>query len=153
MSSADQERDLPALTVARIFSYELPHRIHSAQIYPVIAPNGSTVIVYGHDRGLRILWRGGRRRKEDAQSARRPRRNGTASGGDVIVIDDDDEEPQQNAQSEQSNFEEDEDEQDPDCPYPGVIQAVDLDLDAEVLHLAIPPVSYTHLTLPTKRIV
>ncbi|KAK4549062.1 hypothetical protein LTR36_007518 [Oleoguttula mirabilis] len=121
-------------------SYELAHRIHSAHIYPITAPNGSTVIVYGHDRGLRILWRGGRRRKEDAPPASRPPTNGTTRNHEVIVIDDDDDDvqPPLKEQAQQEEYEADEDELDPDCPYSTIIQAVDVDLGTEVLALAIP---------------
>ena len=40
-----------------ICSYDLPHRIHTARIYPLIALSGSTVIVYGHENGIRVVWR------------------------------------------------------------------------------------------------
>ncbi|KAM3422226.1 hypothetical protein BST61_g2591 [Cercospora zeina] len=86
-------------------SYELPHRIHTAHIYPVTAPNGSTVVVYGHARGLRVLWRGGRRRKQ--QAAR-------GNADDSSSIDD--------------VYEAEEEEQDTDCPFPGIIQDLDIEL-------------------------
>ncbi|KAK5701434.1 hypothetical protein LTR17_022593 [Elasticomyces elasticus] len=108
-------------------SYDLPHRLHSAQLYPIPAPNGSTIVIYAHDRGLRLLWRGGRRRRE------RSRTNGSAQDQDIIIIDDDDDEPQL-----QEELEDDEDELDPDCPYPPITSSVDIDFEAEVLHLAIP---------------
>lgn len=41
-------------------SYELPQRVYAAKVYPLQAPNGSTVTVYSHEHGLTILWRGGR---------------------------------------------------------------------------------------------
>ena len=34
--------------------------MHVAATYPFTAPNGSEIIVCGHDKGLYILWRGGR---------------------------------------------------------------------------------------------
>ncbi|KAK5126310.1 hypothetical protein LTR85_010546 [Meristemomyces frigidus] len=122
-------------------SYELPHRIHCSHIYPVTAPNGSTVIVYGHERGLRILWRGGRRRKTSGPQASHPQPNGARRNKDVIVIDDDEEDDVQappKGHSEKGEYEADEDEQDPDCPYPAIIEEVDVDLGTEVLALAIP---------------
>lgn len=41
-------------------SYEFSHRLNAAKVYPLQAPNGSTIVVYGHEYGLSILWRGGR---------------------------------------------------------------------------------------------
>ncbi|TKA78970.1 hypothetical protein B0A55_02550 [Friedmanniomyces simplex] len=115
-------------------SYELPHRVHSAQLYPTQAPNGSTVIVYAHDRGLRILWRGGRRRRESPYTSSRV--SGRAHDPDVIILDDGDEDMDGAEPGDQ--LEDEEDELDPDCPYPNIIQEVDIELDAEVLHLAVP---------------
>ena len=112
--------------------YDLPHRIHSSQIYPLPAPNGSTVIVYGHDRGVRILWRGGRRQR-DAPKA--PQANGASRSQDIITIDDSEEESQQEPSAQ---FEDEEDELDPDCPYPSIIQDVEVGLGVEVLHVAVP---------------
>lgn len=42
-------------------AYDLPHRIRCARIYPVQCSNGSTLVLYGHDQGIRVLYRGGRR--------------------------------------------------------------------------------------------
>ncbi|KAK3620436.1 hypothetical protein LTR56_023408 [Elasticomyces elasticus] len=112
-------------------SYDLPHRVHSAQLYPIPSANGSTILIYAHDRGLRLLWRGGKRRRRQEPPSRT---NGSARDQDIIIIDDDDaNEPQL-----QDELEDDEDELDPDCPYPPIISSVDIDFGAEVLHLAIP---------------
>jgi hypothetical protein len=130
-------------------SYELNHRIYASHIYPVTAPNGSTAIIYGHDRGLRILWRGGRRPKAQPspQPATRQWPNGS-SKKDVIAIDDSDEEVQPQAtESKQEQWEAEEDELDPDCPYPDMLQEVDVDLDAEVLRIAVPQLP----TAPSQR--
>lgn len=42
-------------------TYDLPHRIRCARIHPTPCSNGSTLVLYGHDQGLRVLYRGGRR--------------------------------------------------------------------------------------------
>lgn len=109
-----------------LLAYELPHRLHCAQPYPILAPNGSTILLYGHERGLRILWRGGRRPKDNV--TKRP--NGAPKAADVIVIDgsDDESHPNSTAPFEGAEFEDDEDEVDPDSPYPPIIQDLDLDL-------------------------
>jgi hypothetical protein len=110
-------------------SYELQHRTFSSRIYPVAAPNGSTVIVYGHSTGIRILWRGGRRRREGhAQNATGPHVNGRRQGQEQAPGSDD----------APPAFEDEEDEIDPDCPYPSLIQDVDVQIDVEALHLAVP---------------
>jgi hypothetical protein len=49
-------------------AYDLPHRIHCARIYPVPCANGSTLLLYGHSQGIRVLYRGGRRPKPSDSS-------------------------------------------------------------------------------------
>ena len=92
-----------------------------------------------------MLWRGGKRPKEEpANKPAQPQTNGVGKGKEVevIVIDSDDNEPQkEELDAPDDEFEEREDEQDPDCPYPSVIQDLDMDLGSEVLHLAVPSVA------------
>lgn len=126
-------------------SYDLPNRIHCSAIYPLPAPNGSEVIIYGHDRGLRVLWRGGNRRKESAgRSAARSRSNGADHG----VIDDDvDDIPQwqdgAHDQEDSNEYDDFNEEDDPDCAYPHIIQDLDIPHDSPVLHIAVPSISPT----------
>jgi hypothetical protein len=87
-------------------AYDLPHRIRCARIYPVQGSNGSTLVFYGHDQGIKLLYRGGRR--------------------------------PQHTSSNQTNFEDEEDETDPDTPYSNIIQEIDLNLGSTVLHIATP---------------
>jgi hypothetical protein len=87
-------------------AYDLPHRIRCARIYPVQGSNGSTLVLYGHDQGIKLLYRGGHR--------------------------------PQHTSSNQTNFEDDEDETDPDTPYSNIIQEIDLNLGSTVLHIATP---------------
>ena len=85
--------------------YELSHRIHGAQIYPVKAPNGSTIILYGHETGVGVIWRGGRPLKAqvEAPTPKQPPRKPTRVNGNysdvVMIIDSDDEEPSAKAAS------------------------------------------------------
>lgn len=119
-------------------SYDLPHRIRCAQVYPIAAPNGSTLILYGHDRGLRVLWRGGRRIKQQAPPpAAKPK---PKASQDVIVIDDSDDEPPPPPKAAPIEYEDEEDELDPDAPYAPIIQDMDAQLGSAVLHVAIPTV-------------
>ena len=81
--------------------YELSHRIHDTKVYPVKAPNGSTIILYGHETGVGILWRGGRPLKQVASPKQAPKPppkvNGTSNNDVVMIIDSDDDEPAQAA--------------------------------------------------------
>lgn len=105
-------------------SYNLPHRIHAAHIYPVPAPNGSTLIIYGHERGVRVLWRGGRRRKVVAQAVHT---NGTS--------DDEEDSTKQPEQPHDAQYEAVEE----------VIQHLNIDLGSEdkpkgALRVAVPTI-------------
>lgn len=120
-------------------SYELPHRIHCTAVYPTRAPNGSTIIIYGHERGLRILWKAGRRRGAT------PRPNGVSKSQEAIAIDGSEGEPAGALPEEETDeYEDEEDEQDPDCPYAGVVHDFDLELKSAVIHLAIPATPNFH---------
>ncbi|KAK3112287.1 hypothetical protein LTR53_011595 [Teratosphaeriaceae sp. CCFEE 6253] len=121
-------------TTTDLASYDLPHRTHSAHIYPIRAPNGSTLIIYAHDRGITLVWRGGRRRK-DVQSTP-PRASGTSHHQGITAAVGSSAELAHQALDHQ--LEDEEDELDPDCPYPKIIHTVDVDLGAEVLRLAVP---------------
>lgn len=82
-----------------------------------------------------MLWRGGRRRK----TSRRPHTNGTSSNEDIIVIDDsDDEQAGAQKSAREDAYEDEEDEQDPDCPYSNIISDLDIGLESAALHIAIP---------------
>ncbi|KAI7534145.1 hypothetical protein KC316_g16579, partial [Hortaea werneckii] len=118
-------------------SYEVPHRIHAAHIYPITAPNGSTVAIYGHESGIRILWRGGRRR-QDQDNHRAGQTSNSGSGNQDVIVIDDDEDMQERTSATDASYEDGEEEQDPDCPYPSVLQMVDVDIGTEVLHLTVP---------------
>ncbi|KAL2039543.1 hypothetical protein N7G274_007815 [Stereocaulon virgatum] len=128
--------------------YDLPHRVHTAKAYPLTSPNGSTIIVYGHEHGIRLIWEGGRpfkRLPEDAQ--RKPKPNGS-NRDTVISLDSGDEEPVGKAEPFQVMplFESEEEEYDSSEPYQTIIQTLELPLGVEVLHLAFP-----HLPADRKR--
>jgi hypothetical protein len=122
-----------------ITSYELPHRIHTAKPYPLRSSNGSTILIYGQENGVRIVWRGGRRFKPDKESSAAPKKaNGTDKG--VISLDSDDEGPSAQPFEDKTEFE-DEEELDHTRPYPNILQHLDLYFGTDVLHLAILPSS------------
>ncbi|KAI5297098.1 hypothetical protein KEM56_005087, partial [Ascosphaera pollenicola] len=87
-------------------SYGLPHRIHDVRTYPRRAPNGSSVILYGHDTGIRVIWRGGRAFKSQAEhqqqqqpKQQKPQQQTESSSGswasqadEIMILDSDDDE-------------------------------------------------------------
>ena len=118
----------------------MPHRVHTSKAYPLKSPNGSTIIVYGHEQGLSLLWRGGLRFKvqpENGQENSTP--NGT-SQKEVMVIDSDDNEPAEFEESHQEDpvFDEEQQELDSTHPYETILQSLDLPLGVEVLCLSFP---------------
>ncbi|KAJ5766461.1 uncharacterized protein N7511_004077 [Penicillium nucicola] len=124
-------------------SYRLPHRIHSAKGYPLRAPNGSSIIVYGHDTGLKVVWRGGRRFAESKAPAPadKPRRSENHVDDSVMIIDSDEEEPEQPPREEASyDFSLEETEVDPAAPYEEILRQVDIPLGSRVLDVAVPQV-------------
>lgn len=127
-------------------SYELPHRIHAAKVYPVPSPNGSTIIIYGHEHGLRILWRGGRPFRFENQESNKAKEKPKVNGADkntIIIIDSDDEDPPPNdavTSHDKPTFEDEEEEYDASEPYLPILQHLDLPSGEEVLHIAIPQV-------------
>ncbi|KAF1970441.1 hypothetical protein BU23DRAFT_474049, partial [Bimuria novae-zelandiae CBS 107.79] len=133
--------------------YELPQRVDVSAIYPVKAPNGSTIILYGSENGVGILWRGGRPLKQTVSAPKAPVKqppkvNGTKNA--IVIIDSDDDEPAKTAPAPapKAEFEEEDEELDPDRPYPSIIQQVRLPLDTEVLHIAVPQVPTAAELLP-----
>jgi hypothetical protein len=120
--------------------------VHDATIYPVKAPNGSTIILYGLENGVGVAWRGGRPLKKATaqlkQTAKPAKINGTNNDA-IMIIDSDSDEPAKAASQQPApaaEFEDEEEELDPDQPYPSFVQQLRLALGTEVLHLAVPQV-------------
>ena len=119
-------------------SYDVPHRIFSSKIYPCQAPNGSTIIVYGHGEGLRILWRGGKPFKLSTASQERADPNGTTSKDSMVIdLDDDNSEPAK-LSPQAAEFENQDEEIDPSEPYLKILRSADIPLGSGARHLAIP---------------
>ncbi|KAJ9647018.1 hypothetical protein H2199_002004 [Coniosporium tulheliwenetii] len=124
-------------------SYDLPYRINCAKVYPVKSPSGSTIIIYGHNAGLTVLWRGGKPLKPTVTSkdaSAQAQSNGNQDDA-VMIIDSDDEAPPVPSSSQpqyDAELESEDEEHDPSEPYPPVVQHLDLPLPAEVLHLSVP---------------
>lgn len=128
--------------------------MHDTKIYPIAAPNGSTIVLYGHENGVGIIWRGGRPLKKTAPPPKQPSKpppkvNGTKDA--IMIIDSDDDEPAAPLLPK-ADFEADEEELDPDQPYPSIIQHLRLSLNTEVLHVAVPPVPATPMLGSEERV-
>ncbi|KAL2110337.1 hypothetical protein VUR80DRAFT_1342 [Thermomyces stellatus] len=126
------------------FTYDPSRRVHDVKVHPVLSPQGATIIIYGHENGVTVVWRGGRRFKPRPKQAPTPpdKRNG-ASEDAVMVIDSDDDEPAKTNDKtpfvDKPEFEEEL----PDEPYPGIRQTLDLSLGTAGLHVAVLPMPPT----------
>ncbi|KAL4866638.1 hypothetical protein BDV12DRAFT_172591 [Aspergillus spectabilis] len=128
-------------------SYQLPHRVYAAQGYPITAPNGSSIIVYGYEDGLKFIWRGGRpfsKQKPQAPKQDKPQRPSRNNDDAIMIIDSDDESVADTRKDEEPEtgyqFEEEDSEVDPACPYEIVLRQVDIPLGSRVIELAVPRV-------------
>ncbi|KAK2757908.1 hypothetical protein FQN54_004314 [Arachnomyces sp. PD_36] len=127
-------------------SYELPHRVYSAKAYPVTAPNGSSIIVYTHESGVRILWRGGRPFKQPQkpaeEEAQKPKPNGATGSNDaVMIIDSDEEDAAQEPlkdETEIAEFEDEEEEMEPSEPFQNILRHIDIHLGTKALDISLP---------------
>lgn len=115
--------------------------MYTAKAYPIPSPNGSTVILYGHDSGVKIIWRGGRKFKPQTASAAHPKTNGSGVAAVMIIDSDDEGEPAKPSFEDKPEFEAHEEELNPSHPYPNTLQELDLQFGTEVLDLAMLPSS------------
>ncbi|KAG6354729.1 hypothetical protein INS49_003810 [Diaporthe citri] len=128
-------------------TYSLNRRVHDVKTYPVLSPQGSTVLVYGHENGVTVLWRGGRRLKPTKPQSSKPaagsKTNGAgASADDGVMIIDSDDDDDTSAPAAFVDKPEFEDENVEDTTgYPEVIQSLDLAFGTDILHIAVPPIA------------
>ncbi|OAL35830.1 hypothetical protein AYO20_04980 [Fonsecaea nubica] len=122
-------------------SYELPHEAFRSHVYPRQSSNGSTVIVYGHGQGLRIVWYAGKGFKPSKKELPPPKTNGSAkSNAMVIDLDDEDDDTAGKAEADigPAEFKEDEEEVDPSAPYRDVLRYIDIPLGTAASRVAVP---------------
>ncbi|OAP58509.1 hypothetical protein AYL99_07599 [Fonsecaea erecta] len=122
-------------------SYELPHEAFRSHVYPRQSSNGSTVIVYGHEQGLRLVWYAGKGFKPPKKDVPPPKINGTSRSEPVVIdVDDEDDDAAAEAKVETgpAEFKEYEDEVDPSVPFRDVIRHVDIPLGTAALRIAVP---------------
>ncbi|RGP59919.1 hypothetical protein FLONG3_11053 [Fusarium longipes] len=125
------------------FTYKLSRRVNDVQTYPVYSPQGATILIYGHENGVTIAWRGGKRFKT-AKKVHQPEKQNGATDDSVMIIDSDDDEPpaKSKASSQYVDKPEFEDEVE-DSPYPEIVQTLDLALGTAVLKVAVMPMTPT----------
>lgn len=124
-------------------SYNLSRRIHDVKTYPVQTAQGATVVIYAHESGLTLLWRGGRRLKTEKKAADNSKQNGASSNDAVMVIDSDDEAPQQPSAAFQEKPEFEDVRPEDAFSFPEIIQTLDLNLGTAALQLAVLPLAPT----------
>ncbi|KPI40412.1 uncharacterized protein AB675_7726 [Cyphellophora attinorum] len=113
-------------------THDLPHRIYDAHVYPRTSSNGSTVIVYSHDDGLRIVWYAGKRFKKPLPPSEKV--NGHANQAtDVIDLDSDDDE----AAPKPAEFDDADEAVDPAAPYRAILRHIDVPLGSAALKVAV----------------
>ncbi|RKF57126.1 Nucleoporin NUP37 [Erysiphe neolycopersici] len=124
-----------------LVGYDIPQFTHSVKVYPNSSSNGSSIILIGHENGVKIIWRGGRQfLTEESPTTNTHKVNG--SGPAVVSLDSDDEGVAPViALNDQSKFIEAEEEFDPLNPYPSILQSLDINLETGALHLAVLPAS------------
>lgn len=107
--------------------------------YPVKTPQGATVLIYAHESGVTLLWRGGRRLKSGNHGDDHASQNGTNSADAVMIIDSDDETSQPASTDEPDKPDFEEAVADDAASFPDVIQTLDLSLGTAALHIAVLP--------------
>lgn len=121
-------------------SYELPHCVRASAVYPVRSPNGSRIVVCGHDEGIRVIWHGGRPYQQLTAANGSAKVNGASKGEPMVIDLSDDDEPAP-PPKQIAEFEEEDDEVDPAEPYKKILRYIDIDLNTGAIHLAVPQVS------------
>ncbi|TQS38121.1 hypothetical protein Golomagni_01380 [Golovinomyces magnicellulatus] len=131
-----------------LIRYEVPQRTNALKVYPIKSCNGSTIILIGHENGVKIVWRGGSQFKLEKPPINCHKVNG--SSNIVVSLDSDDElVTSMPAHQDQPEFEDEEADDDNDnddekifessFPYIGIVQTLDLSLGSAVLQLAVLP--------------
>lgn len=99
-------------------------------------------MIYGHENGVTLVWRGGKRFKKPAKKEPVKEKQNGMSEDVVMIIDSDDEEPPAKSQAtakfeDKPQFEDEEE----DAPYPEIVQTLDLALGTAVLKVAVMPMT------------
>lgn len=120
------------------FTYNLSRRINDVQTYPVQSPQGATILIYGHENGVTLVWRGGRRFKAQKKQAADPKQNGASEEDAVMIIDSDDDQPPAKSPSTSKYVDKPQFEGAIEqTPYPEIVQTLDLALGTAVLNVTV----------------
>lgn len=113
--------------------------MHDAKLYPVKSSNGSSIILYGHDEGLTVIWRGGRRLRASHNHYTRQKSSQQSRDQDVITFDSDSGAPHASQSSRAGPYEDDEEEQDPTKPFEPIVATHEIQLGCAVYSIAVAP--------------
>ncbi|KAK4664570.1 Nucleoporin Nup37 [Podospora pseudopauciseta] len=137
MQSTPRTRRTPQNTQ---YTYTLGRRIHHVKTYPVQSPQGATILLYGHENGVTVVWRGGRRLKPQTENKSKEKSNGSTSN--AIMITDSDEEDVPPPFVDKPEFE-DSPTSTATPPLAEIIQTLDLAFGTAVLKIAVLPMPNT----------
>lgn len=124
--------------------YPLDYRIHDVKTYPVQSPQGATILLYGHENGVTLVWRGGKRLKAP-KPAPAEKSNGSKSDDALMIIDSDDDVPAKPQKPTPFHDNPEFEDSAPTAPsnLPEIIQTLDLSLGSAILHVAVPPAPHS----------
>ncbi len=125
--------------------YNLNRRVHCVKAYPVLSPQGANIVIYGHENGIAVMWRGGRRLKD----AKKPDKKPPAKSSSVMILDSDDDDNGDAAATSSATafvdkpvFEDTSAATDAgEGGFPEVVQTLDLALNQAVLSIAVLPLA------------
>ena len=122
-------------------SYNVSRHVNDVQAYPIPSPQGASILLYGHENGVTVLWRGGRRFKPSAKKPDSSRNQNGASDDTVMILDsDEDDQPPVKSKTPQRFEDKPEFEDDYEqSTHPEIVQTLDLTLGTSVLHVAVMP--------------
>ncbi|ORY60848.1 uncharacterized protein BCR38DRAFT_47904 [Pseudomassariella vexata] len=147
------------------YTYNLSRRINTVQTYPVLSPQGATIVLYGHEDGVTVVWRGGQRFKAsvyDNPPSIKSKQNGNPPDDAIMIIDSDEDDAGSTGKDaafvDKPEFE---DMADEDSEHPEITQTLDLSLGTAVLHVAVLPMTpcpaedagWDGVTLLTEKVV
>ncbi|KAK3952360.1 hypothetical protein QBC32DRAFT_143689 [Pseudoneurospora amorphoporcata] len=120
------------------FIYPLKSRVYDIKTYPVQTPQGATVLIYGHENGVALIWRGGRKLKT-SKTAADAAQNGGKPEDAVMIIDSDDESPAIPSASFVDKPEFDDTVTTDASSLADIVQTLDLAFGTAVHHIAVLP--------------
>ena len=127
--------------------YNFPCHVLCSCVYPLPSPNGSSIIICGHEQGLLILWRGGRQYKPQPKDDSKSRMtNGTGKAELIDVEMADDSASEESSEPEiglEEDFLDEEQDYDPNTPYLSMLEQLDVPFGLAVSSVAVPAIPYS----------